>query len=151
MAKTFNIKYKTRFKLQRAIQQQIQNKGLVQERTMLKSVRVSSATGDLNTVYITINAMYYYVFLDRGANLWNGGTIDPQFITYDALQSSLGKEFLNDCVSEYMDWMVNNYPILDVAKISVEKLKVKYRYNVFGENDYGYSGFYPSSGFFEDF
>jgi|APGre2960657404_1045060.scaffolds.fasta_scaffold336256_1 hypothetical protein len=151
MAGTFNIKYKTRLKLQRAIQQQIRSKGLFQEGTMYDSVRVSSATGDLNTLYVTINSMYYYVFLDRGANLWNGGIIDAQFITYDALNSSLGKEFQAEAVDDYVKWMLENYPILDVAKISVDKVKVKYRYNVFGENDYGYSGFYPSGGWFEDF
>ena len=117
---------------------------------MYRSVRIGSATGDLNTIYVTINTMYYYVFLDRGADLWNGGIIDPQFITYDAFNSSLGKEFQQEAVDDYIKWMVANYPILDVGKISVEKLKVKYRYNVFGENAYGYSGFYPSSGWFED-
>lgn len=151
MAKEFKIKYPTRAKLQRAIQQQIRAKGLIQEGTMLESIRISSATGDLNTVYVTVNCMYYYVFLDRGADLWNGGVIDPQFITYDALNSSLGKQFQQECVNAYIDWMVANYPILDVGRISVDKLKIKYRYNVFGENDYGYAGFYPSAGYFEDF
>jgi len=150
MAGTFNIKYKTRAKLQRAIQNEIQNQGLVQEYTMKDSIRISSATGDLNTIFVTVNAMYYYVFLDRGANLWNGGIIREHNITTKALRSSLGLEFQQECVDQYVEWMQKNYPILDVANIMVEKLRVKYRYNVFGENDYGYAGLYPSGSWFED-
>lgn len=150
MAKEFKVKYATRVKLQRAIQQQIKSKGLIQEGTMLDGIRIGSTTGDLNTVYITINAIYYFVFQDRGANLWNGGVIDPQFIVYDALNSPLGQQFKKEVVDEYVKWMVSNYPILDVGKVVVEKLNVKYRYNVYGGEEYGYTGFYPSSGWFED-
>jgi len=94
--------------------------------------------------------MYYYVFQDRGADLANGGVIRPQFITADALNSSLGMQFKQECVDAYTEWMVANYPILDVGKILVNKLKVKYRYNVIGGEEYGYMGLYPSSGWFED-
>jgi hypothetical protein len=150
MAKEFKIKYATRAKLQKAIQQEIKAKGLIQDWAMHDSIRVSSATGDLNTLYVTINAMYYYVFQDRGANLWNGGVIDPQFITYDAFNSALGMQFKKEAVDAYVSWMLDNYPILQVGNIMVENIKVKYRYNVIGGDEYGYTGFYPSSGWFED-
>ena len=140
MAKEFKIKYPTRVKLQRAIQQQIQAKGLVDTYSLKDSVRVSSATGDLNQLYVTINAIYYYMFLDKGADLWNGGVIAPQDITKDALASPLGQQFQKECVDAYVDWMLKNYPILDVGKISVSKLKVNIKYNLFGDPDGKWNG-----------
>jgi hypothetical protein len=140
MAKTFKVNYKTRLKLQKAIQQQIQAKGLLDTYALKDSVRVSSTTGDLNQLYVTINAVYYYMFLDKGADLWNGGVIDPFDITSDALASPLGQEFQKDCVDAYVAWMIDNYPILDVGKIAVDKLKVNIKYNLFGDESGKWNG-----------
>ena len=142
MAKTFKIKYKTRVKLQKAIQQIIRQEGLIQEYTLLNSVRISSATGDLNKLYLTINAVYYYMFLDKGANLWNGGVIAPYNITRRALDSPLGKQFQDDAVQEYVNWMIANYPILDVGRIAVDKLKIEIKYNLFGDPKKVWDGIY---------
>jgi hypothetical protein len=142
MAKTFKIKYKTRVKLQKAIQQIIRQEGLLQEYTLLNSVRVSSATGDLNKLYLTINAIYYYMFLDGGADLWNGGVIAPFKITQRALESPLGKQFQEDAVQEYVAWMTDNYPILDVGRIAVDKLKVEIKYNLFGDDSGKWNGIF---------
>jgi hypothetical protein len=142
MAKQFKVGYKTRLKLQRAIQQQIQQKGLLDTYALKDSVRVSSATGDLNQLYVTINAIYYYMFLDKGADLWNGGVIDPFDITQDALSSQLGKDFQKECVDAYVNWMLANYPILDVGKISVSKLKVNIKYNLYGDESGKWNGFF---------
>ena len=142
MAKTFKIKYKTRVKLQKAIQQIIRQEGLLQEYTLLNSVRVSSATGDLNKLYLTINAVYYYMFLDGGADLWNGGVIAPFKITERALDSALGKQFQEDAVQEYVAWMTDNYPILDVGRIAVDKLKIEIKYNLFGDDSGKWNGIF---------
>lgn len=142
MAKTFKVGYKTRLKLQKAIQQVILNENLIQDRTLYKSVRISSTTGDLNQLYVTVNAIYYYMFLDGGADLWNGGTIAPFKITERALASPLGKEFQKECVDEYVKWMVKNYPILDVGRISVSKLKVNIKYNLYGDPEGTWNGMF---------
>jgi hypothetical protein len=142
MAKTFKVKYATRVKLQKAIQQVIRKEGLVQEYTMLDSIRISSTTGDLNQLYVTVNAMYYYMFLDEGAELWNGGYIKPYNITEQALNSSLGRQFQQECVDAYVQWMLDNYPILDVGKIAVSKLSINIKYNLFGDPNGSWNGEY---------
>ena len=142
MAKQFKVGYKTRAKLQRAIQQQIQAKGLVDTYALKDSVRVSSTTGDLNQLYVNINAVYYYMFLDKGADLWNGGIIDPYDITQDALASPLGQQFQKECVDAYVEWMLANYPILDVGRIAVDKLKVNIKYNLYGDESGKWNGFF---------
>ncbi len=142
MAKTFKVGYKTRQKLQKAIERVIVQEGLLDTYALKNSVRISSTTGDLNQLYVTVNAIYYYMFLDGGADLWNGGTIAPFKITEQALASPLGKEFQKECVDAYVNWMIANYPILDVGKISVSKLKVNIKYNLYGDPDGRWNGLY---------
>lgn len=142
MAKQFKIKYATRAKLQKAIQQVIRKEGLLDTYSMLDSVRISSTTGDLNQLYVTVNALYYYMFLDEGAELWNGGYIKPYNITEQALNSSLGRQFQQECVDAYIAWMVDNYPILDVGKIAVNKLSINIKYNLFGDEGGSWNGEY---------
>lgn len=142
MAKTFKVKYATRAKLQKAIQQVIRKEGLLDTYTMLDSVRISSTTGDLNQLYVTVNAVYYYMFLDEGAELWNGGYIKPYEITEQALNSPLGRQFQQECIDAYIAWMVDNYPILDVGKIAVNKLSINVKYNLFGSPDGTWDGEY---------
>jgi len=140
MQGSFKIKYKTRYKLQKAIQQTITqidfNESGEGTGTMHDSIRISAATGDLNQLYVTINAIYYYMFLDKGAKLTNGGEIRPYFITQKAIESSLGQQFLSDAVGEYLVWMQENYPILDVATINVtpDNIKLNIQYNLFGSD-----------------
>lgn len=142
MAKTFKVKYATRAKLQKAIQQVIRKEGLLDTYTMLDSVRISSTTGDLNQLYVTVNAVYYYMFLDEGAELWNGGYIKPYEITEQALNSPLGRQFQQECVDAYIAWMVENYPILDVGRIAVNKLSINIKYNLFGDEVGKWNGEY---------
>jgi len=142
MAKQFKIKYATRAKLQKAIQQVIRKEGLLDTYSMLDSVRISSATGDLNQLYVTVNALYYYMFLDEGAELWNGGYIKPYNITEQALNSSLGRQFQQECVDAYISWMIENYPILDVGRIAVNKLSINIKYNLFGDDGGSWNGEY---------
>lgn len=142
MAKQFKVKYATRLKLQRAIQQVIQREGLVEYGSLKDSIRISSTTGDLNQLYITVNALYYYMFLDEGAELWNGGNIKPYEITEQALNSPLGVKFQQECVDSYVQWMLANYPILDVGKIAVNKLNINVKYNLFGSPDGTWDGEY---------
>ena len=140
MEGSFKIKYPTRFKLQKAIQQTITqisfNESGEGTGTMHDSIRISAATGDLNQLYVTINAIFYYMFLDKGAKLTNGGEIRPYFITQKAIDSPLGQQFISDAIGEYLVWMQANYPILDVATINVtpDNVKLNITYNLFGSD-----------------
>jgi len=127
----FKVTYRTREKLQRAIQQTIRRKGLVDTTTMLNSIRVSSGTGDIGQVSITISCIYYYVFLDLGTV-----TIAPQNITADALNTNAGREFLDNVLQEYVNYISANYPILDNARLNIDKFEVLY--NTFGGGEFGY-------------
>jgi hypothetical protein len=82
------------------------------------------------------------MFLDEGAELWNGGLIKPYDITEQALSSSLGRQFQQEVVDSYVAWMLDNYPILDVGRIAVDKLSINIKYNLFGDPDGVWNGEY---------
>ena len=134
---TYNIKYKTRVHLQRAIQQEIQRQSLVELGTMKDSIRISAGTGDVNNLYVEISAIYYYMFLDKGAELTNGGFIRPHYITQNALKSANGQRFIKEAIDEYITWMIKQYPFLNTESVgmSVDNVKVNIKYNLFGSDD----------------
>jgi hypothetical protein len=129
----FKIKYPTRNKLQRALQQEVRKLGLVDTGSMQDSIRVSAGTADLNKIYVTVNALYYFYFQDNGADLWNGGFISPQNITRKALESQKGKQFINETMEAYYNYMFEKYPILENAsKINLTP-DIIIEYNLFGD------------------
>lgn len=128
----FNVKFRTRQRLQRAIQQEIRRLGLVDTRAMQDSIRVSATTGNLNQITVTVNALYYYYFQDNGADLWNGGIIAPQNITEKALESSQGQRFLDETVEAYLNFLTEEFPILDVARLNIDP-QIIIEYQLFGD------------------
>lgn len=129
----FKIKYPTRNKLQRALQQEVRKLGLVDTGTMQDSIRVSAGTADLNKIYVTVNALYYFYFQDNGADLWNGGFISPQNITRKALNSPKGKQFINETMEAYYNYMFEKYPILENASKVNLTPDIIIEYNLFGD------------------
>jgi hypothetical protein len=129
----FKIKYPTRNKLERALKQEVRKLGLVDTGSMQDSIRVSAGTADLNKIYVTVNALYYFYFQDNGADLWNGGFISPQNITRKALESPKGKQFINETMEAYYNYMFEKYPILENAsKINLTP-DIIIEYNLFGD------------------
>lgn len=130
----FKVKYRTRNKLQRAIQQEIQKLGLVDTRAMKDSIRVSATTGDLNRITVTVNALYYYFFQDNGTRF-----LAPQGITEKALRSPKGEQFISETLEAYMQYLFEEYPILDVANLKINPQLVV-EYQLFGDPDGKWNG-----------
>jgi hypothetical protein len=113
MAK-FKVKYATRNKLARSLQKEIKDLGLVDEWTLYDSIRVSAMIGDkINKIDITINAMYYYLFLDEGTSRG----IQPYSITDKWLRRSDVKDILAEVTQDFIAWQFEQFPLLQMAKI----------------------------------
>ena len=111
---TFKVKYSTRNKLARSLQKEIRDLGLIDLGTLYDSIRISAMTGDeLNKINITINAMYYYLFLDEGTSRG----IEPYSITDKWLQRSDVRQILGEVTQEYISWQFEKYPLLEMAKL----------------------------------
>lgn len=111
---TFKVKYATRNKLAKSLQKEIRDLGLIDLGTLYDSIRISAMTGDeLNKINITINAMYYYLFLDEGTSRG----IEPYSITDKWLQRSDVRQILGEVTQEYISWQFEKYPLLEMAKL----------------------------------
>lgn len=122
---TFKVKYATRNKLARSLQQEIRALGLVDTGALYESVRISAMTGtELNVINMTINAMFYYLFLDEGTSRG----IPPYSITDKWLKRSDVKEILAEITQEYIAWQFEKYPLLEMAKI-LNNPKVSIQFN----------------------
>ncbi len=122
---TFKVKYATRNKLARSLQKEIKDLGLVDTWDLYNSVRISAMTGsELNVINLTINALYYYLFLDEGTSRG----IPPYSITDKWLKRSEVKEILAEITQEYIAWQFEKYPLLEMAKI-LNNPKVSIQFN----------------------
>lgn len=128
---TFKVKYPTRNKLARSLQKEIKNVlGLYDTGDLYRSVRISAMTGTkLNVVEITINALYYYLFLDEGTMVDGEQRIPPYYITENWLNRSDTQQILGEIAKEYIQWQFETYPFLEMAKIlNQPKFDVKFNW-----------------------
>ena len=126
---TFKVKYATRNKLAKALQQEVRSLGLVDTGALYDSIRISAMTGDeFNRIDITVNALYYYFFLDEGTVY-----IDAFNITDAWLASSRVQNIISEIVQEYIQWQFEKYPLLEMAKL-LNNPKVFVNFNWIDEN-----------------
>jgi len=122
---TFKVKYATRNKLARALQQEIKSLGLIDTGALYDSIKISAMTGDeLNKINITINALFYYLFLDEGTTRG----IPPYSITDSWLKRSDTQAIIGEIIAEYIAWQFKEYPLLQMATI-LNNPKVSIQFN----------------------
>lgn len=129
----YKVSYAKRNKLAKALQQEVRALGLIDLGSLYDSIRISAMTGDeLNKIDITIVALYYYLFQDEGADLWNGGYITPQKITEKWFYSSKVQSVVSEIVSEYVAWQFEKYPLLEMAKM-LNNPTVRIGFDLYGD------------------
>lgn len=125
----FNILYPTRRKMANILKQIIMEKGLVQEGTLYDSVRINAKiSGAWGKLEIQIIAMYYFIFLNNGAFLWNGGVIPPYDIVQEFTDRMRSSGLTAQIYQQYTDWLTKNYPILDVIPVLEKQQKLVYTF-----------------------
>ncbi len=123
----FNVLYPTRRKIQRIMQQIILREGLIDTEALYDSIRINAKIPALGELEIQILAMYYFGFL-------NNGTIN--ILPFD-LCAKLTREMdaqgiTTEIYSQYVEWMTQRYPILEVARILGEKRSIIYTFEPIG-------------------
>ncbi len=89
------------------------------------SIKISAVSGEvINELMITINAVYYYLFLDEGTSRG----IPPYSITDSWLKRSDTQAIIGEIVGEYVAWQFETYPLLDLAPI-LNNPKVEIQFN----------------------
>ena len=123
----FNVKYPTRKKIQRILQQLISEAGAIDTGAMYDSVRINANIPALGELEIQIVAMYYFGYL-------NNGTVHIGSYDFCAdLTKRLDSEGITaEIYSQYTEWMTERYPILQVANILGEKKSIIYTFEPIG-------------------
>lgn len=125
----FNILYPTRRKMANMLKRIIMEKGLVQEGTLYDSVRINAKiSGAWGKLEIQIIAMYYFIFLNNGAFLWNGGVIPPYDIVSEFTDRMNSTGLTAEIYGQYTEWLTKNYPMLEVVPILENQQKITYTF-----------------------
>jgi hypothetical protein len=124
----FYVKYPTRRKMAAILKRIIMSKGLFQEGTLIESVRINARVTGFAKLEIDIIAMYYFIFLNNGADLWNGGVIPPYDIVRAFQDEMVNQGITTEIYSQYTEWITQNYPMVEAVEVLEKDQKIVYNF-----------------------
>ena len=124
----FNVKYPTRRRMANILKRILRNDIVQNTGTLVESIRINAKVTGFGSLEIEIVAMYYFIFLNNGAFLWNGGVITPRDYVNTFTRELAAAGITNEIYSQYVEWISQNYPILEVADILESDQKLTYTF-----------------------
>ena len=125
----FNILYPTRRKMANMLKRIIMEKGLVQEGTLYDSVRINAKiSGAWGKLEIQIIAMYYFIFLNNGAFLWNGGVITPREYVSQFTEELNNAGITAEIYRQYTEWLTKKYPLVEAVEVLEKNQRIVYTF-----------------------
>ena len=124
----FNVKYPTRRRMANILKRILRNDIVQNNGTLVESIRINAKVTGFGSLEIEIVAMYYFIFLNNGAFLWNGGVITPRDYVNTFTRELAAAGITNEIYSQYVEWISQNYPILEVADILQSDQRLTYTF-----------------------
>ena len=124
----FNVKYPTRRRMANILKRILRNDIVQNNGTLVESIRINAKVTGFGSLEIEIVAMYYFIFLNNGAFLWNGGVITPRDYVNTFTRELAAAGITNEIYSQYVEWITKNYPILEVAEILESDQRLTYTF-----------------------
>jgi len=124
----FNVKYPTRRRMANILKRILRNDIVQNNGTLVESIRINAKVTGFGSLEIEIVAMYYFIFLNNGAFLWNGGVITPRDYVNTFTRELATAGITNEIYSQYVEWISQNYPILEVAEILESDQRLTYTF-----------------------
>ncbi len=124
----FNVKYPTRRRMANILKRILRNDIVQNNGTLVESIRINAKVTGFGSLEIEIVAMYYFIFLNNGAFLWNGGVITPRDYVNTFTRELAAAGITNEIYGQYVEWISQNYPILEVAEILESDQKLTYTF-----------------------
>ena len=124
----FNVKYPTRRRMANILKRILRNDIVQNNGTLVESIRINAKVTGFGSLEIEIVAMYYFIFLNNGAFLWNGGVITPRDYVNTFTRELAAAGITNEIYSQYVEWISKNYPILEVAEILESDQRLTYTF-----------------------
>ena len=124
----FNVKYPTRRRMANILKRILRNDIVQNNGTLVESIRINAKVTGFGSLEIEIVAMYYFIFLNNGAFLWNGGVITPRDYVNTFTRELANAGITNEIYGQYVEWISQNYPILEVAEILQSDQRLTYTF-----------------------
>ena len=124
----FNVKYPTRRRMANILKRILRNDIVQNNGTLVESIRINAKVTGFGSLEIEIVAMYYFIFLNNGAFLWNGGVITPRDYVNTFTRELANAGITNEIYGQYVEWISQNYPILEVAEILESDQRLTYTF-----------------------
>ena len=124
----FNVLYPTRRRMANILKRILRNDIVENNGTLVESIRINAKVTGFGSLEIEIVAMYYFIFLNNGAFLWNGGVITPRDYVNTFTRELANAGITNEIYSQYVEWISQNYPILEVAEILESDQRLTYTF-----------------------
>lgn len=124
----FNVLYPTRRRMATILKRIIRNDVVDGQGTLVESIRINAKITGFEKLEIQIIAMYYFIFLNNGAYLWNGGVITPRDYVAQFTDELNSAGITAEIYSQYTEWLANRFPILEVADILEKNQRITYTF-----------------------
>ena len=113
---------------------EVKQLGLIDTGALYDSIRISAMQSDnFNNITLTVNALYYFFFLDKGTIY-----IAPQNIIQKWLASPTVQTIVGEIMQDFIRWQFEVYPLLEMAKI-LNNPKMFLEFNWIDEEELPYS------------
>ena len=124
----FNVLYPTRRRMATILKRIVRNDVVDGQGTLVESIRINAKITGFEKLEIQIIAMYYFIYLNNGAYLWNNGIITPRDYVAQFTDELNSAGITAEIYSQYTEWLTKRYPILQVAEILEKNQRITYTF-----------------------
>jgi hypothetical protein len=138
----FNVLYPTRRKMATILKRILRNDIVDGEGTLVESIRINAKITGFQKLEIQIVAMYYFIFLNNGAFLWNGGVITPRDYVAQFTDELNNAGITAEIYRQYTEWLTKKYPLVQAVEVLEKQQKIVYTFEALDPPP-GFSPNYP--------
>jgi hypothetical protein len=124
----FNVLYPTRRKMATILKRILRNDIVDGEGTLVESIRINAKITGFQKLEIQIVAMYYFIFLNNGAFLWNGGVITPRDFVAQFTEELNAAGITAEIYRQYTEWLTKKYPLVQAVEVLEKQQKIVYTF-----------------------
>ena len=124
----FNVLYPTRRRMANILKRIVDAEIVDGEGTLVSSIRINAKITGFQKLEIQIVAAYYFIFLNNGAYLWNGGVITPRDFVAQFTEELAAKGITAEIYSQYTEWLTKKYPLVEAIAVLEKQQKLVYTF-----------------------
>jgi hypothetical protein len=124
----FNVLYPTRRRMANILKRIVDAEVVDGEGTLVSSIRINAKITGFQKLEIQIVAAYYFIFLNNGAYLWNGGVITPRDFVAQFTEELASKGITAEIYAQYTEWLTKKYPLVEAVEVLERQQKLVYTF-----------------------